>query len=148
MSLKEKMQADLLEATRNKDEIRRSTLRLLKSSILNAEKGKRRILSDEEVVEVLFREIKSRKESIAEFRKGNRADLVDREEAELAVVQSYMPQQMSREEITRAAQQVIGEIGAEGPSDTGKVMGRLMPQLRGKADGKEVNEVVAELLSA
>ena len=146
MSLKEKLQSDLLESMRSKNAGRLSTLRLLKASIQNAEIAKGEPLEDDEVLAVLSREAKQRRESISEFRKGNRTDLVEKEEAELATIVEYMPQQMSRDEIIAAAQGVIAEVGAQGPSDMGKVMGKLMPQLREKADGKEVSDVVGELL--
>lgn len=148
MTIKEKLQSDLLEAVRKRDETRRSALRLLKASIQYEEKAKGRDLGDDETVEVLSREAKKRRESIDAFRKANRSDLVDKEEVDLAIVSEYLPKQLSREEVTVLARNVISEIGALGPDDRGKVMGRLMPQLRTKADGNMVNEIVAELLSA
>ena len=148
MTIKEKLQSDLLEAVRKRDETRRSALRLLKSSIQYEEKAKGRDLQDDETVEVLSREAKKRRESIDAFRKANRSDLVGKEEVELAIVSEYLPKQLSREEVTFLARNVISEIGAQGPDDRGKVMGKLMPQLRTRADGNMVNEIVAELLSA
>ncbi len=148
MTIKEKLQSDLLEAVRKRDETRRSALRLLKSSIQYEEKAKGRDLQDNETVEVLSREAKKRRESIDAFRKANRSDLVGKEEVELAIVSEYLPKQLSREEVTLLARDVISEIGARGPDDRGKVMGKLMPQLRTRADGNMVNEIVAELLSA
>lgn len=148
MTIKEKLQSDLLEAVRKRDETRRSALRLLKSSIQYEEKAKGRDLQDDETVEVLSREAKKRRESIDAFRKANRSDLVGKEEVELAIVSEYLPKQLSREEVTLLARNVISEIGAQGPDDRGKVMGKLMPQLRTRADGNMVNEIVAELLSA
>ncbi|MFQ5875927.1 MAG: GatB/YqeY domain-containing protein [Dehalococcoidia bacterium] len=148
MSLQEKLKSDLLEAVRGGDEVRRSVLRLLRAGIQNEEIAKSRPLKEEEVLDLLSREAKRHKESIAEFRKGNRLDLVEREEAELALLLEYMPRQMSPEEILEVARQVMGEVGAQGPGDRGKVMGRLMPQLKGRADGKEVSQIVGELLSA
>ena len=146
MSLQEQLQAELLDAVRSKDDVRRSALRMLKSSILYAEKAKGEPLDDAELVQAVSREVRSRKESIEEFRKADRTDLLEREEAELAVIMAYMPEQMSREEISEVARRVIGEVGAQGPGDKGKVMGKLMGQLKGKADGREVNEVVTGLL--
>ncbi|MCH8087762.1 MAG: GatB/YqeY domain-containing protein [Chloroflexi bacterium] len=148
MTIKEKLQSDLLEAVRKRDETRRSALRLLKSSIQYEEKAKGRDLQDDETVEVLSREAKKRRESIDAFRKANRSDLVGKEEVELAIVSEYLPKRLSREEVTLLARNVISEIGALGPDDRGKVMGKLMPQLRTRADGNMVNEIVAELLSA
>ena len=131
---------------RSKDVGRLSTLRLLKASIQNAEIAKGQPLEDADILVVLSREVRQRRESISEFRKGDRADLVEKEEAELAIILEYMPQQMSRDEIIAAARGVISEVGAQGPSDMGKVMGKLMPHLKGKADGKEVSSAVGELL--
>jgi len=104
-------------------------------------------LADEEQLDVLTTEVKRRRETIADAEKAGRPDLIAREQAELEVVLGYLPQQLSREEVTAAAQQVIAEVGAQGPQDTGKVMGKLMPQLKGKADGKMISEVVKELLA-
>ena len=104
-------------------------------------------LTDEEQLSVLTTEVKRRRETIADAEKAGRADLIEREQAELDVVLGYLPKQMSREEVMAAAQKVIAEVGAKAPQDTGKVMGKLMPQLKGKADGKMISEVVKELLT-
>ena len=112
-----------------------------------AEIAKLTPLTDEEQVAVLTTEVKRRRETIADAEKARRPDLIAREQAELEVVLGYLPKQMSREEVTAAAQQVIAEVGAQGLQDTGKVMGKLMPQLKGKADGKMISEVVRELLA-
>ena len=147
MSLREQLDADLLKAVRSKDELRRSALRLIKASVQSDEKSLGKALGDDGVIQVLSREAKRRRESIDAFQKGNRPDLVEREEAELALISSYLPQQLSAEEITKIARSVIGETGAGGPGDRGKVMGRLMPQVKGKADGKLVSQIVGELLA-
>jgi uncharacterized protein len=104
-------------------------------------------LTDEEQLSVLTTEVKRRRETIADAEKAGRADLLAREQAELEVVLGYLPKQMSREEVTAAAQKVIAEVSAKSPQDTGKVMGKLMPQLKGKADGKMISEAVKELLT-
>jgi len=104
-------------------------------------------LTDDEQLTVLTTEVKRRRETIADAEKANRPEIVAREQAELDVVLGYLPKQMSRAEVTTIAQQVVGEVGAKGPQDTGKVMGKLMPQLKGKADGKMISEVVKELLA-
>ena len=147
MSLREQLDADLLKAVRSKDELRRSALRLIKASVQSEEKTLGKALSDDGVIKVLSREAKQRRESIDAFQKGNRPDLVEREEAELALISSYLPQQLSTEEITEIARSVIEETGAGGLGDRGKVMGRLMPQVKGKADGKLVSQIVGELLA-
>src|SRR5512136_2333717 len=112
-----------------------------------AEIGKLTPLTDEEQLAVLTTEVKRRRETIADAEKAGRADLLKQEQAELEVVLGYLPKQLSREEVVAAAQKVIVEVGAKGPQDTGKVMGQLMPQLKGKADGRMINEVVKELLA-
>lgn len=104
-------------------------------------------LTDEEQIAVLTTEVKRRRETIADAEKAGRPEIASREQAELEVVLGYLPKQMSREEVTTAAQAVIAEVGAKAPQDTGKVMGKLMPQLKGKADGKMISEVVKELLA-
>jgi uncharacterized protein YqeY len=146
MALKEQLNQDLREALRSRDDTRKSTLRLALSSIHNAEIAAGKALDDEAVIAVLAKEVKQRRESIAEFRKASRQDLIDKEQAELEILLTYLPEQMSREQITEVVRRVIAQTGASGPRDKGKVMGPLMSELRGKADGAEVNAVVTELL--
>ena len=131
---------------RQGDTLRRSVIRYLRAAIGNEEIAKGAPLDDDGVITIINRQVRQRRESIEAFRKGNRLDLARQEEAELAALVEYLPPQMAREEIATLARQVIGEVGAKGPADKGKVMGRLMPQVRGKADGAEVNAVVMELL--
>ncbi len=145
-TLKEKLNTDLKQALRSQDTLRLSVIRMLVSAVNYAEMAKQAQLDDAGVVQVIAREIKQRRESIEAFQKGNRPELAAKEEAELKILQAYMPQQMGRAEITELARRAIAETGAAGPHDKGKVMGRLMPQVRGKADGQEVNAVVTELL--
>jgi uncharacterized protein YqeY len=147
MTLKERLSADLIQARKSGDKARMTVLRLVVAGIKNAEIDKRATLDDIGVIEVLSREAKQHRESIVEFAKGNRQDLVDRNEKELAILMEYLPEQMSRDDIEALARQVMEQVGARGPADKGKLMGQLMPQLKGKADGKEVNEVVTELLA-
>ena len=146
-TLKQKLSDDLKQAMKSGDTIKRSTLRMLLSSINNAEIAKRAALEDVDILGIIAKEVRQHRESIASFQQGNRQDLVAKEEAELAVLQGYLPQQMTREEIVKAAHQVIGEVGAQGPGDKGKVMPKLIAQLKGRADGREINEVVTEMLS-
>jgi uncharacterized protein YqeY len=146
MSLKDKLTEDLKQAMRQGDEHRRSTLRLVMAAIKNAEIQKRRELDEGELLAVIAKEAKQRREAIAEFERGGRQDLVDREEAELRVLLDYLPKQLSREEIEARARQIIEEVGATSPAQMGQVMRRLMPLMQGKADGHLVNQVVKELL--
>jgi len=133
-------------ATKAQDVIRRDTLRFALAAIHNEEVAKLRELSDDEVVGVLGKQAKMRRESIEAFAKGGREELVAKERAELAVIEGYLPRQMERDEIVALARTAIAETGAAAPADQGKVMQRLMPQVRGRADGKTVAEVVGGLL--
>jgi uncharacterized protein YqeY len=148
MALKDKIQEALKGALKKQQKVEVSTLRLLLSEIKYVEIAQQKPADDNKVLDVITKEVKRRRESIEAFKKGNRSDLVAQEEAELAVLMNYLPKQMSREEVIAAAQRAVDAVGAKGPSDKGKVMAQLMPQLKGKADGKEVSEIVAELLAA
>jgi uncharacterized protein YqeY len=145
-NLKLKLNDNLKQAMKAGDTVKRSVLRFLMSSIHNAEIAKQSDLDNSDILGIISKEVKQRQESIEAFKQGNRADLVEKEEKELAIVQEYLPEQMSREEIVDAAQQIISKVGAQGPADKGKVMKELMPAMKGKADGKVINEVVTELL--
>lgn len=147
MPLTEQIAADLKDAMRQRDGRRRDVLRLTLAALHNAEIAAHDTLDEAAVAEVLAREAKRRRESIEAFGKAGRQDLVEKEEAELAVLSPYLPTQLSREEITAAARQVIQETGASGPKELGKVMPVLMEQFRGRADGRTVSEVVRELLA-
>ncbi len=146
-NLKEKLEADLRKAMKDRDNVKRSTLRLLLAAIKNAEIAKRGSLDNPDILGVVAREVKQRNESIEAFKQGDRQDLVAQEEAEMAILKEYLPRQLSREEVIVEARQVIEEVGAQGPRDKGKVMSRIMAQLKGKADGREINEIVTELLN-
>lgn len=147
MALEERLTADLREAAKKGDAVRRSVLRLVIAGKKNIEKAKGAPLDNAGIIDVIAKEVKQHRESIAEFSKGNRQDLVAKEKAELAVLLEYLPKQMSHDEIVEAARSIIEQMGAHGPGDKGKVMAQLMPQLKGKADGREVSDVVSELLS-
>jgi uncharacterized protein YqeY len=147
MSLKHKLTEDLKQAIRQGDEQRKSTLRLVMAAIKNAEIEKRRELEEGELLAVIAKETKLRHESIAQFGRGGRQDLVDREKAALQVLHTYLPEQLNREEIEAKARQIIEEVGATSPAQMGQVMRRLMPLMQGKADGKLVSQVVKELLA-
>lgn len=146
MALESKIREDLKEALRQRQDAKASALRLLLSEIHNTEIAKRGSLDDKAEVEVIGREVKRRRESIEGFRKGNREDLAQREEEDLALLLEYLPRQISHEEIVELARATISEVGAESMKDKGKVMSQLMPRLKGQAEGKEVSEVVSELL--
>jgi uncharacterized protein YqeY len=148
MPVKQKLNDDLHDAMRARDETRKSALRMALASIHNAEIATGKELDDEGTTGVIAKEVKQRRESIEEFLKAGRQDLVDKERGELEVLLAYLPQQISRSEIEAAAREVIAETGASGPRDKGKVMPVLMGRLRGRADGGEINTVVTELLAA
>lgn len=146
-NLKQKLADDLKQAMKSGDTIKRSAIRLLMAAIHNAEIARQATLEDADIFGIIAKEIRQRHESIEAFKQGNRPDLVAQEEAELAILQAYLPEQMTREEIVEAARKVIAEVGAVGPGDKGKVMPKLIAQLKGRADGREINAVVSELLS-
>jgi len=163
--LKKKIKAELKEALKGKKETEISTLRMLLASVLNKEKEKRyRLtkekpelkegelekesqLTDEEIVEVIFSEVKKRKEAIVEFKKGEREDLAEKEKKEIEVLKKYLPEQLSEQDIKKLAQEVIKKANITSPKDMGRVMSELMPKVKGKADGGQVSRIVRELLS-
>ena len=147
MALVDRLREDLNQALRKGEKTRLSVIRLLISNINNAQIAKGAPVDDGDVVAVMNKQARQHRESIDAFRKGNRPDLTAKEEAELAVLMEYLPQQMSRDEIVAVARKVIEEVGASGPGEKGKVMSKLMPQLKGKAPGAEINAVVMELLA-
>ena len=146
-NLKQNLSDDLKVAMKSGDTVKRSTLRMLLSSINNAEIAKKTSLEDSDILGIIAKEVKQRQESIAAFKEGNRPDLVEKEEVEMAILQDYLPEQMTREDIVAEVKQVMADVGAQGPGDKGKVMQQLMPKLKGRADGKEINTVVTELLN-
>ncbi|MBT3362583.1 MAG: GatB/YqeY domain-containing protein [Chloroflexi bacterium] len=147
MALEEKLTDDMKTAMKSKDKLRLSVIRMVKAKIKNAQIEKRDVLNDDEVLKVIARDVKQHKESITAFTDGGRTELAEKEEAELEILMEYMPQQMSRDEVVAIINQAIAETGATGPQDKGKVMGKIMAQVSGKADGKEVNTIVMELLA-
>jgi uncharacterized protein len=146
--LKQKLSEDLKQALRSGDSLRCSVIRMLISAIGYVEMAKQATLSDTDIYGVISREIKQRKESIEAYTQGNRPELAAKEEAEMAILKAYLPAQMSSAEIEELVRQVITEAGACGPRDKGRVMGKLMPLVKGKADGQEVNKAVDRMLGA
>ena len=146
MSVQDRLTDDLKTAMKARDELTRDVVRLAISAIKTAEIDKRGALDAAGVTDVLSRMVRQYRESIVAFRDGDREAAAAKEEAELAIVMRYLPEQLSPEEIRALAQAAAAEVGASGPSDRGKVMGVLMPQLRGRADGAVVNNVVGEVL--
>ena len=147
-TIKNRLEEDIRNTMRARDRERLETLRFLKSQIQLAEKNALADLDDDGVSDVITKQAKDRRESIEMFGQGGRNDLVEKEQAALAILMEYMPEQMDSDAIESLARQVIADVGAAGPGDRGKVMGRIMPQVRGKADGSEVNAVVSRLLES
>lgn len=147
--LQDRLQRDAIEAlkARESGKKRLSVIRLLRAAVTNAEKQKGSELSDEEVLSVLAREAKRLEQDIREYKGLNRADRAAELEAELEIVRSYLPAQLTEEEILEAVSRAIAQTGASGPGDLGKVMKALMPAMRGRADGRTVNELVRRALA-
>jgi hypothetical protein len=146
MNIDEKVNGEMVLAAKAKDQVRLSAIRMVKAAMHNREIDLKRKLNEVEFLQLLSSMVKQRKDSIDQFRKGGREDLVEKEEAQLKVIQSFMPQQMSEEDIVREIDTAIREVGAVSIKDMGKVMKVLMPKLTGKADGKIVGEKVKEKL--
>jgi uncharacterized protein len=147
MDINLKINEEMIAAAKAKDKIRLSAIRMLKTALHNKEIDLMRPLNEADTLQILSGIVKQRKDSIEQFAKGGRLDLVEKETAELKVVQEFMPAQMSGEEVEAIIKKAITECGAVSIKDMGKVMKVLMPQLTGKADGKSVGEKVKQLLS-
>lgn len=149
MGTLEKIKTDLKEALKSRDSFKAGTLRYVLSAVHNAEidKGKGSKLTEEELATLLQKQAKQRKESIEAYRKGDRSDLVEKEEKELEIIEAYLPEQLGEEEIKKIVGEAIEQVGASGPQDMGKVMGALMPKVKGRADGSLVSRLVKEQLA-
>jgi len=147
-SLHDKLRADVASAMREGNTGRRDVLRMMLAAIKQQEVDEQIVLDDEGVLSVLVKQAKQRRESIADAEKANRSDLVDQEAAELQIIEAYLPKQLTEDEIRTAATEVIARVEASGMQDMGKVMGALLPRLKGQADGRVVSQVVRQLLQA
>ncbi|MBT2665525.1 GatB/YqeY domain-containing protein [Bacillus sp. ISL-4] len=147
MSLLERLNNDMKQAMKNKEKDKLSVIRMLKASIQNEALKQRQELTDDEELTVLSRELKQRKDSLQEFENAGRSDLVDKVRTELVYVEAYMPEQLSEEDISKIVKQTIEEVNATSKADMGRVMGALMPKVKGKADGSLVNKLVQQHLS-
>ncbi|MFD2171101.1 GatB/YqeY domain-containing protein [Tumebacillus lipolyticus] len=146
MSLTERLNEDMKQAMKDKDKVRLSVIRMVRTAIKNAEIDSKTTLSDDEVIAVLNRELKQRRDSLQAFESAGRQDLVDEVNREIPVLMDYLPTQMSEEEVRAIVKETIAETGAAGKKDMGKVMSALMPKVKGRADGKLVNQVVQQEL--
>ncbi|MCH2657311.1 MAG: GatB/YqeY domain-containing protein [Dehalococcoidia bacterium] len=144
--MKEKIFQDLKEAMRAQDVARRTTLRMVVAAIKNLEIETSSELEDGDVLQIIQKQVKSRRESIEEFRKGNREDLIAKEQTEIDILKEYLPEEANAEDIRSAAAEIITSINASGPQDIGKVMPKLIEQFQGRADGRTINGIVRELL--
>jgi len=146
MSLKERLLNDLKDAMKAKDIVRKDTIQLIRSAILQVEKDKQVVLGDDEISEILARELKNRRDALSEIEKSGRADIKEKAEREIEIILEYMPRQLSRDELEAIIRETIAETGALSLKDMGKVMKAVMPKVKGKADGSVVNEIVKSLL--
>ncbi|HET7628415.1 MAG TPA: GatB/YqeY domain-containing protein [Bacillales bacterium] len=147
MSLKDRLTEDLKQAMKAKEKKKLSTLRMIRSSLQNEQIKLGRALSEDEEITVLSRELKQRKDSLQEYEKAGREDLAEGERADIAVIQAYLPEPLSEEDLERIVDEAIAETGAEEKGDMGKVMSVVMPRVKGKADGSHVNRLVQQKLS-
>ena len=145
-AIKTKLEDDLKRAMRERNAPRRDVIRYIRSEIRNQEIRLRRDLEDDDAIQVLSRQAQQRRDSIEAFESANRQDLVDKERAELEIITEYLPRQMGEDEIRALVAQTVAETGAAGPRDMGKVMSAIMPQVRGRAEGRQVSALVSEKL--
>src|ERR1700730_7551750 len=146
MSLTEQLSEDMKQAMRSKDKTRLSVIRIVKSAIKNAEINQQTTLSDEEILDVLNKELKQRRDSLESFERAGRTDLVNDVQEEIEILVGYLPKQLTEEEIQSIVREVIQSVGATSKADMGKVMAALMHKVGGRADGKIVNQIVQQLL--
>ncbi len=148
MNLKEKINSDMKDAMKSGDKVRLQTLRSIRALILEFEKsGASREMTEEDEIKLLTSAAKKRKDAIEQYRKGGREELAEKEEAELKIIESYLPEQLSDEEIEAKVKEIANQIGAETKKDFGKLMGAVMKELKGKADGNKIRQIVEKILS-
>ncbi|KRE54219.1 MULTISPECIES: GatB/YqeY domain-containing protein [unclassified Paenibacillus] len=147
MNLSERLTDDMKQAMKNQDKFKLSVIRMMRASVKNLEIDLKRPLDDNEVLDILSREIKQRKDSLQEFKKAGRDDLVAGLEVEIEIISQYLPEQLTEEEIQEIVTQTIHELGASSKADMGKVMSALLPKTKGRADGKLVNQLVQQHLN-
>ncbi|SDP17829.1 GatB/YqeY domain-containing protein [Selenomonas ruminantium] len=146
MSLKEQLTADMKDAMKNKEKDRLAVIRMVRGAIRQQEIDGQKELGEDDVIAVISKEVKMRRDSIEEFKKGGREDLVEKTQAEIDVLMPYLPAQLSEDEVRELVKAAVEQTGAATPKDMGKVMGVLMPKVKGRADGKMVNTIVKSFL--
>lgn len=147
MTLKEQLLTDLKSAMKSKDKVAKDTVTMIRAAVLQKEKDTKSELEDNEILDIIAKQHKQRKDALADFVKAGRDDLIETTNQEIAIIKKYLPEQLSREEIEKIVDETIEEVGATSMKEMGKVMGKLMPKVKGVADGKVVNEIVREKLS-
>ncbi|WP_293700766.1 GatB/YqeY domain-containing protein [Peptostreptococcus sp.] len=146
MSLKEKLQEDLKSSMKNKDKVKKSVVTLIRAAIKQHEVDNRVELADDAIIDIISKQLKQRKDSLAEFVKANRDDLVEETKSEIQVLEGYLPQQLSEEELEKIVIETIAEVGATSMKDMGKIMAAIKPKTAGRADGRKINELVKKNL--
>ena len=146
MSLKEKLQEDLKSSMKNKDTVKKSVVTLIRAAIKQHEVDNRVELADDAIIDIISKQLKQRKDSLAEFVKANRDDLVEETKSEIQVLEGYLPQQLSEEELEKIVIETIAEVGATSMKDMGKIMSAIKPKTAGRADGRKINELVKKNL--
>lgn len=147
MTLKEQLLTDLKSAMKSKDKVAKDTVTMIRAAVLQKEKDTKAELEDSDILDIIAKQHKQRKDALADFVKAGRDDLIETTNQEIAIIKKYLPEQLSREEIEKIVDETIEEVGATSMKEMGKVMGKLMPKVKGVADGKVVNEIVREKLS-
>lgn len=146
MSLKEKLQEDLKSSMKNKDTVRKSVITLVRAAIKQYEVDNRKELGDDGVIEIISKQLKQRKDSLVEFEKAGRDDLIEETKSEIQVLKEYLPQQLSEDELEQIVIETIAEVGATSMKDMGKIMSTIKPKTAGRADGRKINELVKKNL--
>ncbi|MBP2026326.1 uncharacterized protein YqeY [Acetoanaerobium pronyense] len=147
MTLKDTLMNDLKESMKNKDQVRKSVVTLVRSAIKQKEVDERVELSDDDILDVISKQLKQRKDALEEFKKLQRDDLVDETEKEISILMGYLPEQLTDEELHAIVSETINQVGATTMKDMGKIMGVVMPKVKGKADGKRINEIAKQILN-
>lgn len=146
MSLKDRLMDDLKTSMRNKDKIKKDVVTMVRSAVKQREVDERIELNDQDIIEIISKQVKQKRDAIEDFRKGERDDLVQLTEDEVKILLDYLPEQLSEEELTELVKTAIAEVGATSMKDMGKIMGNLMPKIKGKADGSSVNKIAKDYL--
>jgi uncharacterized protein YqeY len=147
MSLKEKLLSDMKEAMKEKDGLRKNTIQMVRGAVLQKEKDTLKEVNEEQILDIIMQEIKKRKDALVDFEKGNRQDLIEGANSEIAVLTGYLPKQLSDDELTAIVRETIAEVGAVSMKDMGKIMAAITPKVKGKADNGKVSNIVKQCLA-